>query len=88
MPEGQPITDYHGYGAIDFYGVEEHFGTLPELQELAEAAHAIGLKLVQDEVANHTGPYHPWVARSAYANLVSRDCGQAHHRNLAALAFD
>ncbi|MDQ3257953.1 MAG: alpha-amylase family glycosyl hydrolase, partial [Acidobacteriota bacterium] len=24
----RPITDYHGYGAIDFYGVEERFGTL------------------------------------------------------------
>ena len=22
------ITDYHGYGAVDFYGVEEHLGTL------------------------------------------------------------
>ena len=59
--DGQPITDYHGYGAVDFYGVEEHFGTLRELQELVEAAHASGIKVIQDEVANHTGPYHPWV---------------------------
>ena len=28
---GQAITDYHGYGAVDFYGVEEHFGTLAEV---------------------------------------------------------
>ena len=27
--DGQPITDYHGYGAIDFYGVEEHSATWP-----------------------------------------------------------
>lgn len=61
-PEGKPITDYHGYGAVDFYGVEEHFGTLDSLRALADAAHAAGIKLVQDEVANHTGPYHPWLA--------------------------
>jgi glycosidase len=26
MPEGKPITDYHGYGAVDFYGVENISG--------------------------------------------------------------
>jgi glycosidase len=57
-----PIADYHGYGAVDFYGVEEHFGTMAELRALVEAAHAAGFKVVQDQVANHTGPYHPWVA--------------------------
>ena len=61
MPEGKPITDYHGYGAVDFYGVEEHFGTLQDLRDLVDAAHALGIKVIQDEVANHTGPYHPWV---------------------------
>ena len=65
-PEGDigeklPITDYHGYGATDFYGVEEHFGTLAKLQELVEAAHRAGIKVIQDQVANHTGPYHSWV---------------------------
>jgi glycosidase len=57
----EAITDYHGYGATDFYGVEEHFGTLAELQELVNAVHGLGLKFIQDQVANHTGPYHPWV---------------------------
>jgi glycosidase len=59
--EKQPITDYHGYGAVDFYGVEEHFGTLAKLHELVDRAHALGIKVIQDEVCNHTGPYHPWV---------------------------
>ena len=26
--DGLPVTDYHGYGAIDFYAVDEHQGTL------------------------------------------------------------
>ncbi len=63
QPNGprRKITDYHGYGAVDFYGVEEHFGTLAKLRELVDQAHRFGIKIIQDEVANHTGPYHPWV---------------------------
>jgi glycosidase len=60
--DGQPITDYHGYGAIDFYAVDEHLGDLAALRDLVDAAHALGLKVIQDQVANHSGPYHPWVA--------------------------
>lgn len=60
----EPITDYHGYGAVDFYGVEEHFGTMAKLRELVDAAHGLGIKVIQDQVANHTGPYHPWVKDS------------------------
>lgn len=59
---GLPITDYHGYGAVDFYGVEEHLGDLATLRELVTEAHAHGIKIIQDQVANHVGPYHPWAA--------------------------
>ncbi|HZS08872.1 MAG TPA: alpha-amylase family glycosyl hydrolase [Blastocatellia bacterium] len=59
--DGQPTTGYHGYGAIDFYGVEEHFGDLRKLRELVEKAHDLDIKVIQDQVANHCGPYHPWV---------------------------
>ena len=59
--DGQKTTGYHGYGATDFYAVEEHFGDLTTLRELVDKAHALGIKIVQDQVANHTGPYHPWV---------------------------
>jgi len=58
----RPTTAYHGYGAIDFYGVEEHYGTLSKLRELVDRAHALGFKVIQDQIANHTSPYHPWVA--------------------------
>jgi glycosidase len=61
LKEGKPCTGFHGYNPQDFYAVEEHFGTLPKLRELVDAAHKLGLKIVQDEVVNHTGPYHPWV---------------------------
>ncbi|MBV8859670.1 MAG: cyclomaltodextrinase N-terminal domain-containing protein [Acidobacteria bacterium] len=57
----RPTTAYHGYGAIDFYGVEEHYGSMQKLKELVEKAHALGIKVIQDQIANHTSPYHPWV---------------------------
>ncbi|MBW4028330.1 MAG: hypothetical protein HIU93_13145 [Acidobacteria bacterium] len=52
---------YHGYAATDQYAVDPHFGSLAELQELANALHARGMKLVLDTVPNHVGPHHPWV---------------------------
>jgi neopullulanase len=59
--DGQAITDYHGYGAVDFYKVEEHFGSVAEFKTLVDEAHALGIKIIADMVANHSGPYHPWV---------------------------
>lgn len=59
--DGEATTGYHGYGAVDFYAVEEHFGDIKKFRELVEAAHKLGIKIIQDQVANHTGPYHPWV---------------------------
>ena len=55
-----PSTYYHGYHAIDYYGVEDHFGDLTTLRELIDKAHALGLKVIQDQVANHIGSQNPW----------------------------
>ena len=56
-----PNTSYHGYGAIDYYAVENHFGTLADVRELVEKAHQKGLKIIQDQVANHVSYKHPWL---------------------------
>lgn len=55
-----PSTYYHGYHAMDYYGVEDHFGDLQTLRELVAKAHGLGLKVIQDQVANHVGSQHPW----------------------------
>jgi len=55
-----PNTYYHGYHAIDYYAVEDRFGNLATLQELIQKAHALGMKVIQDQVANHVGSQHPW----------------------------
>jgi glycosidase len=60
-PIREPSADYHGYGVVDFYAVEEHFGDMALLQRLVDGAHASGMKVMQDQVVNSTSPYHPWV---------------------------
>ena len=52
---------YHGYSTTDYYAVDEHYGSMAELQALARKLHARGMKLVLDTVPNHVGPHHPWV---------------------------
>ena len=64
IAEGQPTTAYHGYHAIDYYAVEERFGDLATLRRLVDEAHAQGIKVILDMVANHTSPHHPWVKDS------------------------
>lgn len=61
LKEEEPSTGFHGYNPQDFYAVEEHFGSPAKLRELVDASHRSGIKIIQDEVVNHTGPYHPWV---------------------------
>jgi glycosidase len=53
--------DYHGYAAVDFYAVDEHFGTLADYQDLIKDAHRLGMKVLLDVVVNHCGMKHPWL---------------------------
>ena len=53
-------SDYHGYHVVDFYAIDEHMGSLAEYQDLVSDAHKLGMKVLMDFVANHTGPHHPW----------------------------
>jgi len=51
---GQESAGYHGYWVTDFTRVDPHFGTEREMQTFVEAAHARGLKVYLDIIANHT----------------------------------
>ncbi len=74
---GKLISDYHGYGAVDYYGVDEHFGDLKLLRALVDDAHRMGIKVIQDQVANHVGPAHPWVTDPPTATWFNGT--PAHH---------
>ena len=70
-------SDYHGYGAVDEYAVEDHFGTMKEYEDLVSAAHQLGLKVLLDMVPNHVGPNHPWATSQPVAGWLHGTT--AHH---------
>jgi alpha-amylase len=47
---------YHGYWARDWEGINSHFGTASDLKALVSAAHAKGIWVMVDVVANHVAP--------------------------------
>ena len=47
---------YHGYWPKDWTAVDANFGSEADLQELIETAHARGIRVLLDVIANHTGP--------------------------------
>src|SRR5580704_2748272 len=49
--EGQ----FHGYSAWNFYEVAPHWGSISNLQQMVQAAHARGLLVIDDIVVNHAG---------------------------------
>jgi maltose alpha-D-glucosyltransferase / alpha-amylase len=61
-----PLRD-GGYDITDFTAVHPDLGDLTALQQLLEAAHAEGLRLVLDLVLNHTSNLHPWFQRARWA---------------------
>ena len=51
---GSFSSGYHGYWVTDFTQVDPHFGTNDEFAAFVAAAHARGMKVYMDIIANHT----------------------------------
>jgi glycosidase len=51
---GNESAGYHGYWVTDFTSVDPHFGTNDEFRHFVDAAHARGMKVYMDIIANHT----------------------------------
>lgn len=64
MPVTQAAS-YHGYDTVDYYDVEDDYGTNDDLRELVAAAHDRGMRVIVDLVLNHTSVEHPWFVESA-----------------------
>jgi len=54
-----PLKD-DGYDLADFYDILPEYGTLDDLKNLIESAHARGMRVITDLVLNHTSDQHPW----------------------------
>jgi len=53
-PKGDESAGYHGYWVTDFTQVDPHFGTNEDFKAFVDAAHARGMKVYMDIIANHT----------------------------------
>ena len=56
---------YHGYDVIDYFQIEEDYGTNEDFLTLIDEAHARGMIVIVDLVMNHTSVEHPWFVASA-----------------------
>jgi glycosidase len=48
------------YACSDYTSINPEFGTLDDFKELVKQAHELGMKVIIDWVANHTGWGHRW----------------------------
>ncbi|GAB2888510.1 alpha-glucosidase [Microbulbifer echini] len=58
-----PMVDF-GYDVADYRDVDPIFGRLQDFDQLIEAAHARGLKIIIDQILSHTSDRHPWFEES------------------------
>ena len=69
MPMFESST-YHGYDVVDYYSVEQDYGTMEEFQELVDSCHENDIKIIIDFVVNHSSSYNEWF-RDALSNPES-----------------
>ncbi len=53
-----------GYDVSDYIGVNPLFGTIEDFDALVAKAHALGMKVIIDQVLSHTSDQHPWFTES------------------------
>ena len=68
------------YACSSFTKINPEFGTASDFKDLVDAAQALGLKVIIDWVANHTGSAHEWMhqnpswfAQDASGNFTERN---------------
>lgn len=70
--DGRSYTAYHGYWPVDSRGIDAHFATEAELDELVALAHGHGVRVLFDVVPNHVHEQHPWTKQ--HPEWFHQDC--------------
>ena len=66
-----PMKDF-GYDVSNYRDVDPIFGSLGDFDRLLEKAHALGLKVIIDQVISHTSDKHPWFQESRLSRTNER----------------
>src|ERR1700751_1730360 len=61
-----------GYDVSDYRGIHPDYGTPADFRFFLREAHARGLRVILDFVANHTSDQHPWFKRARRTKAGSR----------------
>ncbi|MDN6195164.1 MAG: hypothetical protein L0L39_00090 [Atopostipes suicloacalis] len=64
-----PSPTYHKYDVVDYYGIDEDFGTLDDFRELSDELAEREMDLMMDFIFNHTSSQHPWFLEAKDAVL-------------------
>jgi alpha-amylase len=82
MQEG--TAGYHGYWILDFTAIDPHLGTESDFREFVTQAHARGLRVYLDIVANHTAD----VIKYKDGTTTYIDMAKAPYRDADGTPFD
>ncbi|MBW4574512.1 MAG: maltose alpha-D-glucosyltransferase [Aphanothece sp. CMT-3BRIN-NPC111] len=67
-----PLKD-DGYDIADFTSVNPIYGNLSDFQQLLDAAHERGIRVIIELIVNHTSDQHPWFQRARKAPPGSKE---------------
>ncbi len=68
-----PLENDGGYAVSNFREVDERFGTMEALEDIARHFHDNGMLLVLDFVMNHTADDHEWAKKALAGNESFQD---------------
>ncbi len=68
-----PMAD-GGYDIADHRGVDPRYGTIEDFDRLVARAHELRLKVLVDQVFNHTSIEHPWFQASIDGDDEKAEC--------------
>ena len=68
-PIGEINSVNSPYSVKDYRAVAAEYGTLEDLRMLTDEAHALGMAVIMDWVANHTAWDNPWIENKSWYTL-------------------
>lgn len=60
-----PSATYHKYDVIDYYGIDEEYGTMEDFEAFVEECGKRDIHVIMDLVINHTSSLHPWFVEAS-----------------------
>ena len=54
----------NGYDVADYYDIDPAYGTLEDFKKVLDAAHSLGIKVIMDQVLNHSSDECEWFKES------------------------